>query len=165
MALADAVLTDNEKKSGCVLVDLGAQTTTVAVYSKNLLRHLAVLPLGSANITKDISSLQIDEDDAERLKLIYGSAYTNPEEDTTGLNYAIDGDRTVQSDTLMNVVKARMQEIIAARLPISRHETTNTRGLRGQIARRTHTHRRRSPDEKHRRGVQEKNQLHQDKDG
>ncbi len=113
MALADAVLTDNEKKSGCVLVDLGAQTTTVAVYSKNLLRHLAVLPLGSANITKDISSLQIDEDDAERLKLIYGSAYTNPEEDTTGLNYAIDGDRTVQSDTLMNVVEARMQEIIA----------------------------------------------------
>ena len=113
LALADSVLTDSEKRSGCVLVDLGAQTTTIAVYSKSLLRHLAVIPLGGANITKDIASLQIEEEHAERLKLTYGAAYTNPEEDNTGLTYAIDSDRSIQSDTFMNVVEARIEEIIA----------------------------------------------------
>ena len=113
LALADSVLTDSEKRSGCVLVDLGAQTTTIAVYSKSLLRHLAVIPLGGANITKDIASLQIEEEHAERLKLTYGAAYTHPEEDNTGLTYAIDSDRSIQSDTFMNVVEARIEEIIA----------------------------------------------------
>ena len=112
MALADSVLTDSEKRSGCVLVDLGAQTTTVAVYSKNLLRHLAVIPLGSANITKDLTTLQMEEEDAERIKLKYASAYTDPEEDCTGLSYTIDEARTIQSETLINVVEARIEEII-----------------------------------------------------
>ena len=44
LALADSVLTDSEKRAGCVLVDLGADTTTISVYYKNILRHLAVLP-------------------------------------------------------------------------------------------------------------------------
>ena len=47
LALADSVLTEAERRSGCVLVDLGAQTTTVSVYYKNILRHLVVLPLGA----------------------------------------------------------------------------------------------------------------------
>ena len=55
LALAESVLTTAEKRSGCMLVDLGADTTTVSVYSKNILRHLAVIPLGSNNITKDIA--------------------------------------------------------------------------------------------------------------
>ena len=53
LALADNVLTETERRAGCVLVDLGADTTTVSVYFKNILRHLAVIPLGSNNITKD----------------------------------------------------------------------------------------------------------------
>ena len=43
LALADSILTDAEKRSGCVLVDLGADTTTVSVYYKNILRHLYFL--------------------------------------------------------------------------------------------------------------------------
>ena len=62
LALADSVLTEAEKRSGCALVDLGADTTTVSVYSKNILRHLAVIPLGSNNITKDIATLQMEAD-------------------------------------------------------------------------------------------------------
>lgn len=52
LATANAVLTGSEKRSGCALVDFGADTTTVSVYKNNLLRHLAVIPLGSSNITK-----------------------------------------------------------------------------------------------------------------
>jgi cell division protein FtsA len=75
--LADAVLTEAERRSGCALIDIGADTTTVSVYSKNILRHLAVIPLGGANITKDIATLQMEEADAEKMKLKYGSAYTD----------------------------------------------------------------------------------------
>ena len=75
MALADCVLTDMERRSGCVLVDFGYGTTTVAVYKSNLLRHLAVIPLGGQSITQDICSQQVEDDEAEKLKLKYGSAY------------------------------------------------------------------------------------------
>jgi hypothetical protein len=56
-ALAKAVLTENEMRSGCALVDFGADTTTVLVYKNNILRYLSVLPLGGNNITHDITSL------------------------------------------------------------------------------------------------------------
>ena len=62
--LGNHVLSEAEKRSGCALVDLGAETTTVVVYKNNIVRHLVVLPLGANNITKDIVSLQIDEDEA-----------------------------------------------------------------------------------------------------
>ena len=62
------MLTEPEKRSGCVFVDMGAETTSVAVYKNNLLRHLAVIPLGGANINRDIMSLQIEDDEAEELK-------------------------------------------------------------------------------------------------
>ena len=77
LALADSVLTDSEKRGGCALVDLGADTTTVSIFHRNILRKLSVIPLGSANITKDIASLQIEDGDAERLKLKYASAFTD----------------------------------------------------------------------------------------
>lgn len=74
LAMADNILTGPEKRSGCVFVDMGSETTSVAVFKNNMLRHLAVIPLGSANINRDIMSLQIEDDEAEELKLKYGSA-------------------------------------------------------------------------------------------
>lgn len=111
-ALADAVLYDQEKRSGCVLVDLGAQTTTVLVYHKNLLRHMAVIPLGSDNITKDLTSLQIEESEAETLKLRYASAYTEENELDPALTYSIDKDRKIESRKFIDIVEARVQEIV-----------------------------------------------------
>lgn len=111
MVLADNVLTDAERRAGCVLVDLGAETTTVAVYCRNILRHLAVIPLGSDNITKDIETLQVEAKVAEQLKLKYGTAYTeNPEEEN--LKIRIDADRTIDSNKLAEIVEARTEEII-----------------------------------------------------
>ncbi len=112
LALADSVLTDNEKSSGCVLVDLGSGTTTVAVYYKNILRHLAVIPLGGNNITKDIASLKIDEDKAEDMKLKYANAFTEESEIDETLSYPIDGERQVKSTDFIKIVEGRLQEII-----------------------------------------------------
>ena len=112
LALADSVLTEAEKRSGCALVDIGADTTTVSVYSKNILRHLAVIPLGSNNITKDIATLQMEESDAEKLKLKYGSAFTDNSDIDNNLMYSIDAERQVESRKFIEIVEGRMEEII-----------------------------------------------------
>ena len=113
LALADSVLTEAEKRSGCALVDMGADTTTVSVYSKNILRHLAVIPLGSNNITKDIASLQMEEGDAEKMKLKYASAYTENNEIDNNMKYAIDSERQVETRKFIEIVEGRLEEIIA----------------------------------------------------
>ena len=112
LALADSVLTETEKRSGCALVDIGADTTTVSVYSKNILRHLAVIPLGSNNITKDIATLQMEDSDAERMKLKYGSAYTDNNDIDNDLKYSIDSERQIESRKFIEIVEGRMEEII-----------------------------------------------------
>lgn len=113
IALADSVLTEAEKRSGCALVDLGADTTTVSVYSKNILRHLAVIPLGSNNITKDIASLQMEEADAEKMKLKYASAYTENADIDNDLQLPIDSDRSVDLRKFVEIVESRLEEIVA----------------------------------------------------
>ena len=110
--LAESVLTPAEKRSGCLLVDLGADTTTVSIYSKNILRHLAVIPLGGNNITKDIASLQIEEKDAEKMKLEYGSAFTDNNDIDNSKKYPIDNDRNVDCRKFIDIVEARTQEIV-----------------------------------------------------
>ena len=112
-ALADAVLTPVEKRSGCLLVDLGADTTTVMVYHKNIIRHIAVIPLGGANITKDITSLKVDEAEAEKLKLRHASAFTPASDIDPSLKYDLDADRKIESSKFIEIVEGRVQEIIA----------------------------------------------------
>ena len=113
LALANAVLTSSEKRSGCVLVDFGADTTTVSVYKTNILRHLAVIPLGSNNITKDICSQQIEEEDAEMLKIKYGKAFidSNVEIDENKM-YTLDNKCSIQAVLLEDIVEARVNEIL-----------------------------------------------------
>lgn len=107
LAEADLVLYPDEKKLGCVLVDFGAETTTVAIYKQGVLVHLAVLPMGSRNITRDITTMNMLEDKAEELKIAFGNASSTPG-DLGGLRPA-DGTDTVM---LNNYVSARAGEIM-----------------------------------------------------
>ena len=111
LALADSVLTEGERRSGCALVDIGADTTTVSVFSKNILRHLSVIPLGSNNITKDIASLQMEESEAEKLKLKYGCAYTEIG-DIDNVQLAVNAERNIENRKFVDIVEARMAEIV-----------------------------------------------------
>jgi cell division protein FtsA len=54
LASAEAVLTDDEREAGVVLVDIGGGTTDVAIYYDNVIRHTAVIPLGGNAVTSDI---------------------------------------------------------------------------------------------------------------
>ncbi len=114
--LANNVLTDAEKRSGCVLVDLGAGTTTVVVYKNNIIRHLATIPLGSNNITQDLATLQLDEAEAEEVKLKYGAAYIEEDDINEELEtrvYATSDGRSIEISKIQLIIEARINEIIA----------------------------------------------------
>lgn len=116
LALGHYLLTEQERKSGCALVDIGAATTTVIVYSRNTLRHLVVIPLGGDNATADIVRYGAQIEDAENLKLKYGTAYCQePREDemSDGEMLNLSYDRSVSKHQLKEIVEARYQEIIA----------------------------------------------------
>jgi cell division protein FtsA len=64
------LLTDLQRNLGCVLIDMGAETTSVSVYENNMLTSVYVFGIGSLDITKDIAlGLRISPEDAENLKL------------------------------------------------------------------------------------------------
>jgi len=74
LASSSAVLTPKQRESGVALLDIGAGTTELAVFEEGDLVHLAIFPVGSANITNDIAiSLKSDIDTAEKIKKEYGS--------------------------------------------------------------------------------------------
>ena len=89
-----------------MLVDLGAETTTVSIYKDGSLAYLATLPLGGRNITRDISNgLSVLEDTAERVK----KNINNPLESNVD-DIVIEG---VNSSEAANFIAARNREIIA----------------------------------------------------
>ncbi len=111
-ALAKSVLTDSEMRSGCALVDFGADTTTLQVYKNELLRYLIVLPLGGNNITRDLTTLKIEEDEAEQLKLKYGDALYEEEADSPA-TCKLENGHVVELAKLNDIVGARAEEIAA----------------------------------------------------
>lgn len=114
LALADNILTDNEKRAGCALVDFGAETTTVSIYKKNVLRYLSVIPLGGNNVTLDICSKQVEEEEAEELKIKYGTAFSEgSREIVRHIPLSFDPSITIAEDALQEITEARMEEIIA----------------------------------------------------
>lgn len=104
---ADLVLYPEEKRQGCMLVDFGADTTTVSIYKNGVLVYLSTIPMGSRNITRDITALNYLEERAEELKIEGGNAFVvnepmgNPY--TTGVDF----------NMINNYVSARAGEIIA----------------------------------------------------
>ena len=113
ICLANAMLSLSEKRTGCALVDIGADTTTVSVYMNNILRHLCVIPLGGSNVTSDITSLKVEAEEAEALKKKYGTAYRSDSEDKTGEKVKLSFDRTEDEEKIQEIVEARYEEIIA----------------------------------------------------
>ena len=115
LQLANNILTDAEKRSGCVLVDLGAETTTLVVYKNNIVRYLVTIPLGSNNVNKDLATLQIDEAETEDVKLKYGDACqdTDISEETEPQYYNTSDGRQIDIALIRNVIEARIGEIIA----------------------------------------------------
>ena len=74
-ASAAAVLTDDEKMLGVAVVDIGAGTTDVSIFTDGSIRHTAVIPIAGDLITSDIAmALRTPTKDAEEIKVEYGVA-------------------------------------------------------------------------------------------
>ena len=111
MAQADAILTVDDRQQGCVLVDYGADTTTVSVYKNGLLRYLRVIPLGSALITRDLAAiLKIEPEQAEQLKCTYGLCNLIGSQDAD--ETIIINDNKVLLKDIGDIIEARNEEII-----------------------------------------------------
>lgn len=106
LATGHLVLSDDEKRLGCMLVDFGAETTTVTIYRHGNLCYYATLPLGSRNITRDLQSLNMVEKQAEEIKIKSGNAIASDTPSTLNLN-------GVRLDDVANLVVARAEEIVA----------------------------------------------------
>lgn len=101
-AVGDLVLSSDERKLGCALVDFGAETTTVAVYKNGSLAFLSVIPMGSRLITLDLmSGLGLTEEAAENYKITLG---------TLG---EVSSDENTNAQEVNTYVRARAGEIAA----------------------------------------------------
>lgn len=97
---ADILLSKDARRNGCALVNIGADTTTLAIYNNDILRKLIVIPLGSRNITMDLCSKQISFDEAEEIKI------------TRGYKSTFNDRLPIDSDTINSIINARMCEIL-----------------------------------------------------
>jgi cell division protein FtsA len=116
IASADAVLSDEEKEAGIVLVDIGGGTTDIAIFQDGIIRHTAVIPFGGNIITNDIrEGCKILSRHAEALKIKYGSASASENKENEvvcipGLRGREPKEITLKN--LSNIIQARMEEII-----------------------------------------------------
>jgi cell division protein FtsA len=112
LASSLAVLKEQEKELGVVLIDIGGGTSDVAIWADGSVRYTGVIPFGGDAVTEDISKgLKINRYDAENLKKRYGHCMAN----------AIDDSETVQvpaalSDKMVTHSRKFLAEVIECRL-------------------------------------------------
>lgn len=116
LASSEAVLTNEEKEAGVVLVDIGGGTTDIAIFQDGIIRHTAVIPFGGNVITEDIKEgCTIIRSQAELLKIKFGSALASENQENEIVS--IPGLRgrepkEISLKNLANIIQARMEEII-----------------------------------------------------
>ena len=106
LAMAESILTEEERTLGCMLVDMGAETTTVTIFKNGTLNYMATLPFGGRNLTRDlVNGLQnTTEDKAETVKKNIAEPLN-----IEATDLLIDG---ISSKSAINYIISRTSEII-----------------------------------------------------
>lgn len=115
VAAAKAVLTEKQKENGVAVIDLGAATTSVAVYEEGDLQYVGVVPAGSLNVTNDLAIvLAIDPEMAEEIKTRFVTGDFNSEKSPV-IRIGKEGktERAFERKEVEAVVEARLDEIFA----------------------------------------------------
>ena len=124
LASADAVLTEDEKELGVVLIDIGGGTTDIAVFTEGAIRHTAVIPIAGDQITNDIAmALRTPTLEAEEIKIRYGIAkqvLVDPSETIEVPGLGDRGPRTLSRQMLAAVIEPRVEELFALALQVVR---------------------------------------------
>jgi cell division protein FtsA len=128
LASAWAVLEEDERRLGVILLDIGAGTTDVAVYFDGSVHHTAVISMGGAQITNDIAiGLRTPLDAAERIKIEYGCAMTSLTASDAVLEIPGVGGRTPRSIRL-SVLSAIIEPRVEEMLTLARNEVARLQG-------------------------------------
>jgi cell division protein FtsA len=117
LASSLAVLTDDERELGVALVDIGAGTTDVAIFTNGAIRHTSVIPIAGDLITSDIAmALRTPTKDAEEIKVESGYAkqlLTDAETQVEVPGLGDRGPRMLSRQALAGVIEPRVEEIFA----------------------------------------------------
>ncbi len=115
LASAQAVLTKRQKELGVLVIDMGAGTTSVAVYEEDNLLHTAVFPVGGMHITNDIAiGLRCTVDTAEKVKEHYGNANPKNVDKIHEIDLSkLDPEETESASQhyVAEIIEARLEEI------------------------------------------------------
>jgi cell division protein FtsA len=113
-----SVLTDDEADIGAAVVEMGAGTTTLAVYSAGRFVHASGFAVGGQHITMDLArGLGACIADAERIKTLYGTVLTGGSDARELMSVPAAGDnerdapQLVSRATIANIVRQRAEEI------------------------------------------------------
>jgi cell division protein FtsA len=117
LASSLAVLTEDEKELGVAMVDIGAGTTDVAIFTNGAIRHTAVIPIAGDLITSDIAmALRTPTKDAEDIKVESGYAkqlLADPEQQVEVPGLGDRGPRMLSKQALAGVIEPRVEEIFS----------------------------------------------------
>ena len=117
LASSLSVLTEDERELGVALVDIGAGTTDVAIFTNGAIRHTAVIPIAGDLITSDIAmALRTPTKDAEEIKVESGHAkqmLVDPEIQVEVPGLGDRGPRMLSRQALAGVIEPRIEEIYA----------------------------------------------------
>ncbi len=143
LAASKAVLSRTEKELGCVLIDIGGGTTTIAAFVDGALSYSSVFPIGAKNVTNDLAiGLRVSLESAEKIKLALSEddkkskkTKDNPVSDEFDLQtLGIDEAKKVSKKTLTEgIIRPRLNEIFSmVKLSLDR-ENLSTRIPAGVI--------------------------------
>ena len=117
LASSLSVLTEDERELGVALVDIGAGTTDVAIFTNGAIRHTAVIPIAGDLITSDIAmALRTPTKDAEEIKVESGCAkqlLADPDAQVEVPGLGDRGPRMLSRQALAGVIEPRIEEIFS----------------------------------------------------
>jgi cell division protein FtsA len=115
IALGELVVTPEERELGCMLVDIGGQSISLAIYHEGPIKFTKELPIGAESITKDLAhALRTNMPTAEKLKVEHGVAHPRLAGEDAEISYVgVDGrtQRTIKRSSLIQVILPRVEEI------------------------------------------------------
>jgi len=112
IAVARAVLNEEQKQLGCAVLDIGAGISTMAVFKNSHLIYFSVLPIGSDDITSDIAvGLKISPEMAERIKFEYGACYLKGKDVKRKIDIGEDEPLEFNQKLLVKIISSRVSEI------------------------------------------------------
>jgi len=116
IASANLLLTSRQKDLGVILVNIGGQTTSLAVFEEGDLLHTATIPVGSAHITNDLAvGLRAPVDIVEKLKIEYGDCSPDSmrrRDEIDLIDFGAADHEIFKVRDVSTIIQARIEEIL-----------------------------------------------------